>query len=111
MDCTTRNVIYSLFCNLCKQSYIGETVNLRSRVNAHRNNSKTVDNAVMQVSRHICNCGQGFIVCPLLKVNRECKITRLVKEDNLVKLLKPDLNADKRNLLHLNLNSENGLIG
>ena len=111
MDCTTRNVIYSLFCNLCKQSYIGETVNLRSRVNAHRNNSKTVDNAVMQVSKHICNCGQGFIVCPLLKVNRECKITRLVKEDNLVKLLKPDLNADKRNLLHLNLNSENGLIG
>ena len=103
MDCTTRNLVYSLFCNACGCSYIGEAVSLRDRVNAHRNNSKTLDNAVMKVSRHICDCGQGFTVCPLLKVSQECKITRLVKEDNLVKLLKPDLNADKRNLLHLNL--------
>ena len=101
MDCTTRNLIYALFCGECNASYIGETVSLRSRVNTHRNNSKCEDNAVMRVSRHICECNAGFKVCPLLKVSKECKITRLVKEDNLVKLLKPDLNADKRNLLHL----------
>ena len=101
MDCTTRNLIYALFCGECNASYIGETVSLRSRVNTHRNNSKCEDNAVMKVSRHICECNAGFKVCPLLKVSKECKITRLVKEDNLVKLLKPDLNADKRNLLHL----------
>ena len=67
MDCTTRNVIYSLFCNLCKQSYIGETVCLRDRVNTHRNNSKSEENAVMRVSRHLCDCGEGIKVCPLLK--------------------------------------------
>ena len=104
MDCTTRNLIYSLFCIACGSSYIGETVCLRDRVNTHRNNSKCESNAVMKVSSHLCICGEGFKVCPLLKVSQECKITRLVKEDNLVKLLKPDLNADKRNLLHLNVN-------
>ena len=103
MDCTTRNLIYALFCGGCGHSYIGETVCLRDRIATHRNNSKCVNNAVMKVSRHICECGEGFKVCPLLKVNQECKITRLVKEDNLVKLLKPDLNADRRNLLHLNV--------
>ena len=103
MDCTSRNVVYSLFCGRCNRSYIGETVCLRDRVNTHRNNSKSEDSAVMQVSRHICDCGEGFRVCPLLKISEECKITRLVKEDHLVKLLKPDLNADRRNLLHLNL--------
>ena len=103
MDCTTRNVVYALFCNKCDLSYIGETINLRNRASSHRNNSKSLDRAVMRVSRHICECGQGFRMCPILKLKEECKITRLVKEDNLIKLFKPDLNADKRNLLHLNL--------
>ena len=103
MNCTTRNVIYVIFCKKCQKSYIGETVNLRNRANSHRNNSKNSDYAVMLVSKHIYNCGEGFSICPILKIHEECKITRLVKEDHLIKTLKPDLNADKRNLLHLNL--------
>ena len=86
-----------------KRSYIGERVNLRNRASAHRNNSKDLDRAVMRVSRHVYECGRGFRICPILKLKEECKISRLVKEDNLIKLFKPDLNADKRNLLHLNL--------
>ena len=96
-------MIYALFCQKCSCSYIGETVNLRNRASAHRNNSKSHDRAIMRVSRHICECGKGFRMCPILKLKEECKITRLVKEDNLIKIFKPDLNADKRNLLHLNL--------
>ena len=103
MNCTTRNVIYAIFCQRCNKSYIGETVNLRSRANSHRNNIKNPDYAVMQVSKHIYNCGQGFRICPILKLNEECKISRLVKEDRLIKSLKPDLNADQQSLLHLNL--------
>ena len=57
----------------------------------------------MEVSKHLFRCGQGFKMCPLVKVKEECKILRLVIEDNLIKLLKPDLNADRRNLLHLKL--------
>lgn len=103
MDCTVRNVIYALFCGGCGQSYIGETVCLRDRATAHRSNSKSEDNAVMGVSRHLYRCGQGFKICPIVKVKEECKILRLVIEDALIKLLKPTLNRDMRNLLHLHV--------
>ena len=101
MDCNVRNVIYALFCRGCAQSYVGETVCLRDRTNAHRSNSKSEDGAVMEVSRHLHECGQGFNICPIVKVKEDCKILRLVIEADLIKLLKPDLNTDKRSLLHL----------
>ena len=103
MNCTVRNVIYVLFCKKCGRSYIGETVNFRARMNAHRNNSSSEDAAVMEVSRHVFDCGLGFWSCPLFKMREESKIARLVREDYLMRLFKPDLNADKRNLLHLSI--------
>ena len=103
LDCTARNVVYALFCRGCLKYYIGETVCLRDRASAHRSNSKSEDRAVMEVSSHLFKCGQGFKICPIFKLNEECKILRLVVEDNLIKLLKPDLNRDRRNLLHLSL--------
>ena len=102
-DCTVRNVIYALFCRGCSKYYIGETVCLRNRASSHRSNSKSEDRAVMEVSSHIFNCGQGFKICPIFKLKEDCKILRLFVEDSLIKLLKPDLNRDQRNLLHLNL--------
>ena len=103
MDCTVRNVIYALFCCGCSQSYIGETVDLRHRASSHRSNAKSEDRAVMEVSRHIYGCGKGFRICPIFKLKESSKILRLVMEDKLIKLLKPSLNADQRNLLHLQL--------
>ena len=101
MDCTARHVIYALFCGNCGDYYIGETVCLRSRMNTHRNKSKYFEAAEMEVSRHLYSCGHGFKVCPIFKLQDKCKISRLVHEDSLTKLLKPGLNADRRNLLHL----------
>lgn len=98
-------MIYALFCGGCSQSYIGETVNLRNRASSHRSNAKSEDRAVMEVSRHLYGCGRGFKICPILKIHEDSKIMRLVMEDYCIKLLKPDLNADRRNLLHLNLKS------
>ena len=103
MDCTVKNVVYALFCGGCAHSYIGETVCLRERANSHRANSYYQDSAVMEVSRHLYGCGQGFKICPIVKVREECKILRLVIEDGMIKLLKPDLNTDQRNLLHLRI--------
>ena len=40
----------------------------------------------------------GFNICPLFKVGEENKIARLVKEDKLITLLKPDLNPGVENL-------------
>ena len=103
MNCLVRNVIYYIICTKCKEDYIGETTNLRNRNTAHRNNSKDESRAVMEVSRHIFCCGEGYKICPILKVKEDCKITRLVKEDAVIKKSKPSLNRDKRNLLHLNV--------
>ena len=105
MNCMVRNVIYVIICNGCGQSYIGETTCLRERTNAHRSNSNDENRALMEVSRHLYNCGQSFKICPIFKLKDECKILRLFKENSLIKLLKPDLNTDKRNLLHLQLKS------
>ena len=100
MDCTVKNVVYALFCNGCDADYIGETVNLRHRMNSHRHHNKSED-AFAKVNRHLYNCGKGFKVCPLFKIKEDCIYSRLVEEDLLINLLKPSLNADTRNLLHL----------
>ena len=102
MSCITRNLIYALFCKNCGHSYVGETTNLRSRMTAHRTNSKHLDDTSQEVSIHLHACGKGFHVVPLFKVGVENKIARLVKEDSLIKFLKPDLNKDQRNILQLN---------
>ena len=101
MDCTVRNVVYVIFCQSCNQSYIGETVCFRERMNAHRSKSKSTDCDIQEVNRHLFNCGRGFRSCPLYKIREESKVTRLVMESHFIKTLKPDLNKDKRNLLHL----------
>ena len=59
----------------------------------------------MEVSRHLYECGQGFWVCSIYKMKEENKIARLMRGDYFIKLLKPNLNADSRNLLHLGLAS------
>ena len=105
MTCTTRNLIYATICKNCGYTYVGETINLRSRMSAHRSNSKTLDAAQQACSKHLHECGKGFHILPLFKLREENKIARLVKEDYFIKFLKPDLNKDTRNLLKLNSNS------
>ena len=101
MDCTVRNLIYVIICRNCSLTYIGETVHLRSRMNTHRSCSSSFGSALAEVSRHLFECGMGFHLAPIYKMREETKVARLVKEDRLIKLLKPDLNTDTRNLLHL----------
>ena len=101
MSCITRNLVYATICKKCGYSYIGETTNLRSRMNTHRSTSGSSTTANQENSRHLYKCGMGFNICPLFKVGEENKIARLVKEDNLIKLLKPDLNRDEKNILQL----------
>ena len=68
---------------------------------AHRSNSRNTDDASQVVSKHLSEGGRGFHVLPLYKMKDENKIARLVKEDFLIKLLKPDLNSDSRDILKL----------
>jgi hypothetical protein len=101
MSCITRNLVYATICKKCGHSYIGETTNLRNRMNTHRSTSGKSTTANQENSRHLFKCGMGFNICPLFKVGEENKIARLVKEDKLITLLKPDLNRDQRNILQL----------
>ena len=101
MDCTVRNLVYVTQCKKCSKTYIGETVNLRQRMSKHRADSSSLMNASQDVSKHHYECAKGFWVCPIYKVKKENKISRLVIEDKLIKMLKPDLNRDQRNILHL----------
>ena len=106
MNCTVRNVIYVLQCKLCSQTYIGKTVNFRSRMSSHKTSSRDPDSA-MEVGSHLYRCGEGFWKLPLFKVKVENKIARLVIENKLIKMLKPDLNRDTRNLLNLKIREGN----
>ena len=101
MNCLVRNVIYVIQCKKCGFTYVGETVDLRRRMSEHRSGIKSWINASQEVHRHLWRCGMGFYVCPIFKMKQENKIARLVVESKLIELLKPDLNTDERNLLHL----------
>ena len=101
MTCLVRNCIYVLLCKGCDFTYLGETVNFRKRMSSHKTNSETLTQESAEVSRHLHRCGKGFWRMPIFKVKQENKMARLVIEGKLIKWLKPDLNSDKRNLLHL----------
>ena len=106
MNCTVRNVIYMVQCKVCHQTYIGETTNFRARMSSYKSNSSNEDYSTsMEVYSHLYKCGGGFWKLPIFKVNVENKIARLVIESNFIKTLKPDLNRDERNLLHLSIGS------
>ena len=63
---------------------------------------KRVDwDTAIEVGAHLNRCGKGFLRLPIFKVKVENKIARLVYEHKLIEMLKPDLNRDTRNLLHL----------
>ena len=100
--------IYMIQCKRCSQTYIGETVNFRNRMSSHKTNSADSYCSIQEVSSHLYKCGGGFWKLPIFKVNVENKIARLVIENNLIKKLKPDLNRDQRNLLHLSIGPNEG---
>ena len=76
------------------------------RMSGHKTSSKDPDSAA-EVGAHLNRCGGGFWKLPLFKVKVENKIARLVVEHKLIKMLKPDLNRDTRNLLHLTVGAGN----
>lgn len=59
MDCSSKNVIYSIQCTLCRKIYIGQTSNtLRDRFNAHKHTIK--NNINKTLANHINSCIRIF---------------------------------------------------
>lgn len=94
MNCSTLNCIYLIQCNGCKEIYIGETSNLRHRVNLHRNHIE--HNEGLYVSKHIfqcaINCAPKFYVMPFYKVRSDDQLLRKSKEADFITKFKPKLN-------------------
>lgn len=96
MNCNSRNVVYVLECGGCDKLYIGETNNLRLRINNHRTLSNT--GAGLYVNNHFYNCAgknhPTFKVMPFYKVKRDDTTLRKEKELYFINKFKPLLNRD-----------------
>ena len=96
MNCNTLNCVYVLRCRGCMMTYIGETNNLRLRVNLHRDqiNRKTG----LNVCRHINECSgtndPKFEVMPIYKVKEDDENLRKEKEKMFIIKYRPQLNSE-----------------
>ena len=95
MSCETLNCIYIIVCQGCDGTYIGETNNLRLRMNLHRDHS--IKNIGLPISKHIYNCASTkdikFKVMPFYKVNKDDEFVRKEKEKHFMNKCKPTLNV------------------
>lgn len=95
MNCDTLNVIYALKCEKCGAGYIGETSNLRKRVNLHRNQNKKRKYRKLFVNKHISQCSNfNFKVMPLYKLRNDNAQERKIRELYFIRKFAPLLNRD-----------------
>ena len=59
ITCQSKNVVYFLSCNMCnnEMSYIGQTKNLRNRMNNHISESRT-GISTCSFPKHVHECGK-----------------------------------------------------
>ena len=94
MNCKTSNVIYIMICNNCNAYYVGETkMQLRLRVNLHRQHINNAQYSILKVSEHIRNCGGNFKIIPIFKLRSKCNWIRKKQELYFITMLKPPLNV------------------
>jgi hypothetical protein len=94
MDCTTKNVIYILFCKSCGEYYVGETeLKLSESVTLHRQQINREQYSILRVSCHVRNCGSYFNVIPIFCLQNSCRYMRKKMEFYFIRYLKPTLNS------------------
>jgi hypothetical protein len=95
MSCETLNCIYVIVCKGCEEIYIGETSNLRLRVNLHRDH--IIKDQGLAISRHIHTCASNlkdkFHVMPFFKMNKDDTLQRRLKEKYFINKCEPNLNV------------------
>ena len=96
-ECSSRNLIYKITCNGCKEYYIGMTKKLRSRMSGHRVCLFNSNYRLQKVHRHIYECAKNvhvpFSIVPFFKCKRDTNIVRLATESYFIRKLRPLLNA------------------
>ena len=95
MNCNSLFLIYVLICDKCGRKYIGETENLRDRINNHKKDTNNANYRKLFSNKHFHSCSNNkFHFAPLFKCHGSDVIQRKQKEDELIKKLKPSLNCD-----------------
>ena len=76
MSCNVLNCIYAIKCGGCRECYIGETNNFRSRTNLHKDHIRR--GVGLNVSLHIKNCNahhveekDQFKIMPIFKIKKD----------------------------------------
>ena len=94
MTCTSRNVIYILFCS-CDEFYVGQTKQqLCNRATVHRQQIKNEKYSFLKVSKHIQNCGGNFKILPIFCVFKSSFYFLSKLEFYFIRILKPTLNCN-----------------
>ena len=94
MNCNTKNCIYVIRCENCGLLYIGETGNLRSRVNLHKSHVNKKEG--LFVNKHLAECNTNlkdtFKIMPFYKVKQDDERIRKEKETYFIQKFHPELN-------------------
>ena len=56
MTCTSKDIVYIIFCPKCKNSYVGQTQILRNRITLHKEQIIYEQYRHLQVSKHQAEC-------------------------------------------------------
>ena len=93
MNCETENLIYILACTGCEEIYIGETKNLRQRLNLHKSHINNPNLRIQFISEHLDTCGgKRFKFCPLFKMRSPDDTRRKLMESHFISRFNPSLN-------------------
>ncbi|MCG8430695.1 MAG: GIY-YIG nuclease family protein, partial [Candidatus Omnitrophica bacterium] len=93
MNCDTKNAVYVIRCPGCNLTYIGETTNIRNRMNLHAHHIRDSTVGIQYVSRHLDTCGGGnFQFFPFYKMKDDSTTRRKVQEAYFISKFKSELN-------------------
>ena len=99
MTCASRNLLYVIRCEGCKEEYIGQTGNdLRKRMTVHKQQIRDPNTRMIPLSGHISTCAKHkeklFSVFPFYKFKDNAnELDRTVKESEFILKYKPKLNG------------------
>ena len=66
LSCNSKNVVYIIKCNECKEIYIGSTQALNTRTSLYKRNIKIEENRKLNVSKHLYQCSrEKFNIMPI----------------------------------------------
>lgn len=96
LNCNSKDVIYVLKCTTCGAEYIGETENVRRRMNVHLSSIRT-RTLSCRAAEHLVECGTNYsdiharFSIFLLEVEKD-KFKRKAKESFYIHLFLPKMN-------------------